>query len=170
MPDDIAHLALARSLAVRQPLLSHRDLRLVDEVVTRLLERASEGPRAVWEAIDDLIEGVETALDEQNAERAEVREAVRVELLGPSSRDRSGAAVVAAGARIGMTMGDARELLEANDRVVVDDPDAGFAADQHRTRLDGTSATLALGEVEREAEDDPYDDWDLSDVHAGSGR
>lgn len=53
-----------------------------------------------------------------------------------------------------------------------DDPATEFAIDQHLTRLDTTSAVIALAEVERDRDEDMEVDleWDLSDVSAGEGR
>lgn len=80
MGDEIQRQALARSIAIRLQLLTHGEMRVVDDVVTRLCQRASDRRRPV-EAIDDLIAAVETELAEQDRERAPLREAARAEMF-----------------------------------------------------------------------------------------
>jgi len=80
MSDDIQRQALARSIAIRLQLLAHGELRVVDDVVTRLCQRASDRRRPT-EAVDDLIAGVEARLVELDVERAELHEAARAEMV-----------------------------------------------------------------------------------------
>lgn len=182
MSDELQRQALARSLAVRLQLLGHRDVQLVDEVVIRLCQRASESPRSrvAREAIDDLIAGVEASLAEQDAEREHGREAARVEMLGertpridmiagvdgkllppirgPALTGSSGPG--GPGIRVGRA-----ELMEAGTLTVFDlQTAAEFAPDQHLTRVSPDSAVIALGdervrdeelEVEVELDSDP---------------
>jgi hypothetical protein len=82
MTDDIQRQALARSIAIRLQLLTHGDLRVVDDVVTRLCQRASDRRSHVPEAVDDLIAGVEAQLADIDRKHAELHEAGRAEMLG----------------------------------------------------------------------------------------
>lgn len=187
MSDELQRQALARSIAVRLQLLSHRDLQLIDEVVIRLCQRASESPRSrvAREAIDDLIAGVEASLAEQDADREQRREAARVEMLG-------------AAARMGETLGEPATILIQRapsarlrefqlSRSPVDGPEFGEHPDQFvpagewapdLTRVSPDSAVIALGderardeelEVDVELASDPADEWDVSDVGGDVG-
>lgn len=68
--------------------------------------------------------------------------------------------------QIGTVPGD-----DMSDRVVVDDPDAEFALDHHRTRLDSTSEVIALCEQARERDPDREVDllFDVSDAEEPVG-
>jgi hypothetical protein len=170
MSDDLVMQSIARSLAARLRLLSLRDLQLVDEVVIRLCQRASESPRSrvAREAIDDLIDGVGVALDQQDRERAEVREAARVEMLGyADALDQTDAQLRRTARDHGM------ELDRAATRTIGDAAPASEWAPDQLTRVSPDSAVIALGderardpelEVDVELDSDPGDEWDVRDV------
>jgi hypothetical protein len=187
MTDDIQRQALARSIAVRLQLLSHGDLRIVDDVVIRLCQRASNRRRHVTEAIDDLIDGVEAHLAELDRERAALHDAARAEMVGEVSIGIPGdnaslRPMVFDDPPPRQTLtADARQRLdERRDRAVSEviaarpdlfNPAREFAADQHLTRVSGTSSTLALADVARDRDEDLEVEleWGV-DRDAGEGR
>lgn len=129
---------------------------------------SSPGGPAVGEALLFVV----AELAERDRERAGLREAARVEMLGADPP------------RPRRTLTDAarRRLDEHRDRAVAEGiatAPAGMykeaavvASKQHLTRLDSTSAVIALAEVPRdrdeEIEVDIETEWDLGDVGGGT--
>lgn len=192
MADDIQRQALVRSIAIRLQLLAHAELRVVDDVVTRLCQRASDRRRPT-EVIDDLIAAVEAELAQQDRERAELHEAARAEMLGesepmpsddaicascehPMARHRTPGTECVAGdclcdrfrrqQAIEVAIGIPGDNVSL--RPMVFDPAIEFAADRHLTRVSGTPATLAPADVARDRDENLELEWGV-DEHAGSG-
>jgi hypothetical protein len=95
MSDDIARLALARSLAARIPSLGHDALLIVDQLVIRLQILQQEHgeldvttlPRFILyfgtEPVDSALYEIALKLSDQRIDRAAMHEQSRVEMIGP---------------------------------------------------------------------------------------